>query len=74
MNDTITKSLPSAAAIPAVPAIPTWLYWVIGALVVLALIFFVILPLYRKIQRKRLKVKETSEIKKDLMIWHHLAQ
>lgn len=66
--------MPSAGALPSASAIPTWLYWVIGALVVLALIFFVILPLYRKIQRKRLKIKETTEIKKDLMIWHHLAQ
>lgn len=74
MNSINTSALPSAAAVPSVSSIPTWLYWVIGILVVLAVIFFVILPLYRKIQRKRLKVKETSEIKKDLMVWHHLAQ
>ena len=75
MNNINTNALPSAAAaVPSVSSIPTWLYWVIGILVVLVVIFFVILPLYRKIQRKRLKVKETTEIKKDLMIWHHLAQ
>lgn len=69
----MNSSLPSMDA-SAVSAIPVWLYWVIGILVVLALIFFLILPLYRKFRRKRLKVKETTEIKKDLMIWHHLAQ
>ena len=75
MNSINTNALPSAAAaVPSVSSIPTWLYWVIGILVVLAVIFFVLLPLYRKIQRKRLKVKETTEIKKDLMVWHHLAQ
>ena len=74
MNTMMTNSLPSASALPPVSSIPTWMYWVIGILVFLALFFFVILPLYRKIQRKRLKVKETTEIKKDLMVWHHLAQ
>ncbi|MBO4643445.1 MAG: hypothetical protein J5716_02425 [Alphaproteobacteria bacterium] len=74
MNNMVKNAMPSAGAIPSVSSIPTWLYWVIGILVVLVLIFFVILPLYRKIQRKRLKIKETTEIKKDLMIWHHLAQ
>ena len=74
MNSINTSALSSAAAVPSVSSIPTWLYWVIGILAVLVVIFFVILPIYRKIQRKRLKVKETTEIKKDLMIWHHLAQ
>lgn len=69
----VTKHLPSAD-LSAVSAVPTWLYWVLGILIVLVVIFFVILPLYRKLQRKRLKVKETTEIKKDLMVWHHLAQ
>ena len=75
MNNTMTNALPSPSnALSAATSLPTWLYWVIGILVFLAIVFFVILPLYRKLQRKRLKIKETSEIKKDLMIWHHLAQ
>ena len=73
MNNMMPKNIPSAD-LSAVSSIPSWLYWVIGILVVLVLIFFVILPIYRKIQRKRLKTKETTEIKQDLMIWHHLAQ
>ena len=43
-------------------------------LAVLAAVFFIGLPLYRKFKRKQLKVKETSEIRKDLIICHHLAQ
>ncbi|MBR4126287.1 MAG: hypothetical protein IKR09_01755 [Alphaproteobacteria bacterium] len=73
MNNLTTKPLPSID-MSAASALPVWLYWVIGILIALVIVFFVILPLYRKIHRKRLKIKETSEIKKDLMIWHHLAQ
>ncbi|MCQ2914195.1 MAG: type VI secretion system protein [Alphaproteobacteria bacterium] len=59
---------------PDLSSIPTWMYWVIGILVAVVLIFLVVLPFLRKIRRKQIKVKETTEIKKDLMIWHHLAQ
>lgn len=55
-------------------AVPSWLIGLVLILAVLAAVFFIGLPLYRKFKRKQLKVKETSEIKKDLMIWHHLAQ
>lgn len=67
-TDMMNKSIASAGGMPA------WLPWVVGALVLVAVFFFVVLPLMRKLKRKQLKVKETSEIKKDLMIWHHLAQ
>lgn len=73
MNEMMKNSLP-VANVSEVSFLPSWLLWVIGILVVLALFFFVVLPVYRKVQRKRLKVQETSEIKKDLMIWHHLSQ
>lgn len=61
-------------AVAGADAVPAWLLWVVGLLVVVAAVFFVVLPLLRKYKRKQLKVKETKEIKKDLMIWHHLAQ
>ena len=67
-TDMMKQSLTSA------DAGASWLPWIVGALVLAAVFFFVVLPLWRKLKRKQLKVKETSEIKKDLMIWHHLAQ
>ncbi len=69
-TDMIKQSFASANA----GGMPAWLPWVVGALVLVAVFFFAVLPLLRKLKRKQLKVKETSEIKKDLMIWHHLAQ
>ena len=45
-------------------------------LIVLALLFvlLVIVPLFMKLRRKRLKKKETGEIMKDLFTWRHLSQ
>lgn len=48
-------------------------FMMICLLAAVFVVFFVLLPLLRKIKRKQLKVKEISEIKKDLMIWRHLA-
>ncbi|MDR2741880.1 MAG: hypothetical protein LBB98_06955 [Treponema sp.] len=43
--------------------------------IVLFLIFLmVVLPLIGKLRRKRLKVKETQSILKDLMVWRHVAR
>lgn len=70
MDNMMKPALPSAD----VGAVPSWLIWAVIVLAVLAAVFFIGLPLYRKFKRKQLKVKETSEIRKDLMIWHHLAQ
>ncbi|MDR1250165.1 MAG: hypothetical protein LBK63_12800 [Treponema sp.] len=38
------------------------------------LLLIVVLPLIGKLRRKRIKVKETRNILKDLMIWRHVAQ
>ncbi len=70
MNNMMKPAFPDAGA----EALPSWLIWTVIVLAVLAAVFFIGLPLYRKFKRKQLKVKETSEIRKDLMIWHHLAQ
>ena len=51
-----------------------WLKWLLIAIAVLAVVLFIIVPLVRKLKHKKLKVQETSELKKDLMVWHHLSQ
>lgn len=51
-----------------------WLKWLLIIIAVFALVLFIIVPLVRRFKRKKLKVQETSELKKDLMVWHHLSQ
>jgi hypothetical protein len=51
---------------------PYGLLIIILGIALAALLF--VLPLVRKLRRKRLKSKETKDIMKDLLTWRHLAQ
>jgi hypothetical protein len=47
---------------------------VILAIIVLLLFILVVIPMFHKLRRRRVKAKETREIMKDLFTWKHLAQ
>ncbi len=75
MNNSAHNALNTFMSSPFVQwAIQHWLLLLIIVIVSLILIFFVIIPLLIHLFRKGKKTAETSELKKDLMIWKNLSQ
>ena len=51
-----------------------WLFLLITLVLSLLLFFFVVMPLIRRFRCRKQKEKETSALKKDLMVWRNLSR